>query len=77
MTRVETLREQASILRALSATFDDAVIRADLLGLAERCEDLAARMAAAIQRTASRPINDLGRKPPEFGAPLAYDASTK
>ena len=73
MTRVETLREQASILRAVAITFDDEVIRADLLKLAERCEELAARMAVAIRHTASRPIGELGSSPGQVGT----TASTK
>ncbi len=77
MTRVETLREQASILRAVAASFDDDVIRNDLLRLAERCEELATRIAAAIQQNASRPISDLGRKPIELSTTIGSDASTK
>lgn len=76
MTRVETLREQASILRAVAASFDDQVIRSDLLRLAERCEELAARMAAAIQRDASRPIGELGQST-KIGATSPCGAPTK
>ena len=70
MTRVETLREQASVLRALAASFDDPSIRTDLLRLAERCEELATRMAAAIQQASSRAIDDLGRDPIKLGTTL-------
>jgi len=77
MTRVETLREQASVLRALAASFDDASIRADLVRLAERCEELAARMAAAIQQTASRSIDDLGRDPIKLRTTLSCSPPTK
>ena len=69
MTRVETLREQAGILRSVAASFDDEVIRGDLIKLAERCEELAARMAATIQQTGSRPIDELGRPPTPAGTP--------
>ena len=41
MERVATLREQASVLRALARSFDIAPIRVQLLDLAERCEMLA------------------------------------
>ncbi len=77
MTRVETLREQASILRALAATFDDQVIRGDLLRLAERCEELATRMAAAIQQAASGSIEALGQPRSEPGTKRTPDTSTK
>ena len=58
MTRVETLREQASLLRKLASSFDDQVIQSDLVRLAERCEDLASKIAVALQREASRPKSD-------------------
>jgi hypothetical protein len=77
MTRVETLREQASILRAIAASFDDDVIRADLLRLAERCEELATRMTAAIQRNSSRPIEELGRESNKIGTTLTHDVPMK
>ena len=41
MERVATLREQASVLRALARSFDIAPIRDQLLDLAERCDALA------------------------------------
>ena len=77
MTRVETLREQASILRAVAASFDDEVIRTDLLRLAQRCDELAARMAAAIQRDASRPIRELGQQPTKIDTTPTCGAPTK
>jgi len=55
MKRAETLREQADVLRAIAQTFDDPVIRGDLLRLAERCEALAAQIVGAVQRDQSRP----------------------
>jgi len=58
MTRVQTLREQASVLRKLAESFDDEVIRSDLVRLAERCEDLATKIAAALKRETSRPKSD-------------------
>jgi hypothetical protein len=73
MTRVQTLREQASILRKLAESFDDQVIRGDLVRLAERCEDLANKIAVALQREASRPRSD----PPEPGATATADPSTE
>lgn len=41
MTEVVMLREQARILRALASTFDDPVLRDDVLRLSETCEQLA------------------------------------
>ncbi len=58
MTRVETLREQASVLRTLAESFDDKVIRGDLLRVAERCEDIADKILEALQREASRRKGD-------------------
>ncbi len=63
MTRVETLREQARVLRSLAGSFDDPGIRKDLTALAERCEQMAARIEESIRQTMSRPIDD--RRPPE------------
>ena len=60
MTRVETLREQASVLRTLADSFDDEAIRSELLRVAERCQELADRIAATIRSQGSRPIGDLG-----------------
>lgn len=56
MTRVQTLREQASVLRALARTFNDETIRSDLLGLADHCEELARRMAIVIEQKRAQPI---------------------
>jgi hypothetical protein len=58
MTRVETLREQARVLRSLAGSFDDEAIRSDLLSLAQRCEETAARIADSIRQAMSRPIDD-------------------
>jgi len=46
MERIERLREQASILRALAGSFDIEDIRDQLLDIAKRCDDLAKSMAA-------------------------------
>jgi hypothetical protein len=63
MTRVETLREQARVLRSLAGSFDDDVIRNDLATLARRCEETAVRIEASIRQNLSRPIDD--RRTPE------------
>ncbi len=60
MERVATLREQASVLRALARSFDIATIRNQLLDLASRCDALANSLEAdpetlAITRTISVP----------------------
>ena len=44
MERIRTLREQASVLRALAGSFDIQPIRNQLLDLAARCEELAQSM---------------------------------
>jgi len=44
MERVTLLREQASVLRTLGASFDIESIRDQLFGLAKRCDDLAQSM---------------------------------
>jgi hypothetical protein len=58
MTRVETLREQARVLRSLASSFDAHVIAQDLTKLAERCEELAAQIEHSIRRDLSKPIDD-------------------
>lgn len=57
MTRVETLREQAAVLRALARSFNEGTIRGDLLGLADQCEEL----GRVIEQNRARPVED-----PEF-----------
>ena len=41
MTQAAMLLEQARILRAVAVTFERAIIRDDLLKLAEKCEQMA------------------------------------
>jgi len=57
MKRVEILKEQAAVLRSLAASFDDPTIRADLLNLADRCEQMAAAAARFISDRMQQPIN--------------------
>jgi hypothetical protein len=63
MTRVQTLREQARVLRSLAGSFDDVTIRGDLTALAVRCEEMAVRIEESIRQGLSRPIDD--RRRPE------------
>jgi hypothetical protein len=42
MGRIALFREQASLLRAIAGTFDARTVRAELLELAARCDELAA-----------------------------------
>jgi hypothetical protein len=63
MTRVQTLREQARVLRSLAGSFDDESIKGDLTALAERCEEMAMRIEEKIRHAMSRPIDH--RRPPE------------
>jgi hypothetical protein len=55
MTHVEQLREQASVLRALAPSFDNARIREQLLLIAAQCDEWAAAREQAIRE---------GREPP-------------
>ncbi len=56
MRRVEVLREQAAMLRTLADSFDAPEIKADLLALADRCDQLAARVARQISDRLQEPI---------------------
>lgn len=58
MTRVQTLREQASIMRTLAKSFDSPALRAELLVIAQRCEELADEAARQISVRQSQPIRD-------------------
>ena len=54
MEQIETLRERASIIRSLAQSFDQPVVRADLLLLAMRCEEMAEEAESEItERRAS------------------------
>jgi hypothetical protein len=53
----EMLREQASVLRSLAGTFADDVICQDLVRLAERCEQLAAKAGSDTRKAPSNPID--------------------
>jgi hypothetical protein len=54
----QMLREQASVLRSLAGTFADDVICQDLIRLAERCEELAAKAGSGTREAPSNPIDD-------------------
>jgi len=56
MERVATLREQASILRALAGSFDIAPIRNQLLDLAARCNELAQSIESNPENAGIDPI---------------------
>ena len=58
MTRGQTLREQARVIRSLAGTFDDGAIRHDLAQLAERCEELASQIEQNIRQSLKKPIHD-------------------
>lgn len=61
MKRVVMLREQAEVLRSLASTFGSEVIRQDLIKLAERCEELAARIEQSIRERLLESIDDRER----------------
>jgi hypothetical protein len=56
MTRVETLREQAHVMRALAKSFSSPALRDELMGLAKRCEEPADEAVREISERQSRPI---------------------
>jgi hypothetical protein len=56
MTRIETLREQAHVMRALARSFESPALRSELMSLATRCEELAGEAAREISERQSRPI---------------------
>lgn len=55
MTRVETFREQASILRTLAKSFELPTLRGDLIALAKRCEALAEEAEREATQQTSQP----------------------
>ena len=57
MPRIELLREQAQLLRKLAESFEMPEIRQDLFNLADRCEQLAAKLAREL---AERRIRSTG-----------------
>jgi hypothetical protein len=57
MEQIETLREQASIIRSLAQSFDQPVVRADLLILAMRCEEMAEEAESEITERRARVID--------------------
>ena len=57
MTRVETLREQALVMRALAKTFDSPALQSELMLLANRLEELAGEAVREISQRQSRPIS--------------------
>jgi len=62
MQRVETLRDQANLLRRLAESFELPQIKEDLLHLAARCDELAANVARALADERSRPVAELGKR---------------
>ena len=65
MQRVETLREQANLLRRLAESFELPQIKEDLLNLAARCDQLAAHVARVLAEERARPIGALGKRGPK------------
>ena len=55
MPRVEVLREQAQLLRNLAESFEMPEIRQDLFRLADRCEQLAAKLTRELAERRIRP----------------------
>ena len=61
MQRIETLREQANLMRRLAESFDIPQIKEELQRLAERCDQLAAKVTREVAEQRSRPIADLAK----------------
>jgi hypothetical protein len=61
MGRIETLREQADLMRRLAMSFDSPQIKQDLLGLAERCDRLAAKFSRGLAEQQMRPVADIAK----------------
>jgi hypothetical protein len=57
MTRVGVLRVRANILRTLTQSFDSPTIRADLLVLAKRCEELAGEASREITERKAQAVS--------------------
>jgi hypothetical protein len=57
MEQIETLREQASIIRSLAKSFGQPVVRADLLLVAMRCEETAEEAESEIAERRARVID--------------------
>jgi hypothetical protein len=61
MGRIETLREQADLLRRLAMSFQSPQIKEDLLSLAERCDRLAAKFSRGLAEQQMRPVADIAK----------------
>ncbi len=62
MRRVETLRQQATLLRTLAQTFEEMpVIAKQAMDLATRCQDLADQAEREIKQRTSKPIASTAR----------------
>jgi hypothetical protein len=57
MMRVNILREQATKIRVIADTVGSPTLRADLLVLAKRSEELADEIAREVTERASQPID--------------------
>jgi hypothetical protein len=66
MGRIETAREQADLLRRLAMSFDSPQIKQDLLGLAERCNRLAAKFSRGLAEQQMRPVAKTGESAGSF-----------
>lgn len=62
MQRVQKLKDQANLLRRLAESFEAPQIKEDLLNLATRCDQLAARVARMLADEQARPIAELGKR---------------
>lgn len=60
------------MMRRLAESFDIPQIREEIMRLAERCDELAAKVAREISEQQSRPIADLAKtgpkEPPKTGS---------
>jgi hypothetical protein len=57
MERIRTLREQATVIRSLAKALDQPLLRADLLVLALRCEEMAEEAESEVTERWPRAID--------------------
>lgn len=62
MQRVDKLKDQANLLRRLADSFEVPQIKEDLMHLAARCDELAAKVARMLAEEQARPIAELGKR---------------
>ena len=76
MTRIETLREQARVLRVLARSFEGSpTISGDLAVLAKRCDAVAENAAREVAARLVRPVQAGNVARPRGGTPASSSAA--